>query len=324
MEEPFEVENHEVVVTASLGISCYPTPSPDVDSLLKDADAAMNESKDEGGNRMRLFSRDLGTATGERFSLEADLRRALEREEFVVFYQPRLDAHSGEVIGAEALVRWLHPDRGMVSPAQFIPLAEETGLVIPLGEWVLRESCRQWRSWVDAGLPVGRVSVNLSTRQFLMPDLCDVIRGALDDTGLPSELLELEVTESMVMRDVQRAVQTMQRIKDMGISLAMDDFGTGHASLNYLRRFPIDTLKVDQAFVRNLGTSTEDTIIASVIISLGKALRLNVVAEGVETELQLQVLRQWRCDELQGYLYSRPLPAVEFEDYMLQRLLKAS
>jgi len=322
LEKPFVLDNHEVVVTASQGISMYPTTSCGVDELLKDADAAMNDAKDQGGNTIQYFSQDLATIHGERFSLEADLRRAIEREEFEVHFQPRLEAKNGVIVGAEALVRWAHPEKGRVSPAQFIPLAEETGLIVPIGEWVLREACRQYREWLDEGLPVGRVSVNLSVRQFRMPDLCEVIQSVLEETGLEADSLELEVTESMVMRNVQAAVDTMQQIKDMGIHLAMDDFGTGHASLNYLRRFPINTLKVDQSFVRNLGTSTEDTIIASVIISLGKALNLNVVAEGVETELQLQVLKQWRCDELQGYLYSKPLPADEFRAYVVNQMLE--
>jgi EAL domain-containing protein (putative c-di-GMP-specific phosphodiesterase class I) len=255
----------------------------------------------------------------KRLTLETSLRRALERMEFVAYYQPRVDMSTGLVIGAEALVRWRHPDLGLVPPAEFIPLAEDTGLIVPLGEWVLRTACAQSKSWQESGFAPLSVAVNLSARQFQQQNLSDVVARILRETGLDSNYLELELTESSIMKDAESSVRTLGELKEMGVKIAIDDFGTGYSSLGYLKRLPIDMLKIDQSFVRDVTTDPDDAALVMAIIALAHNLRLRVTAEGVETEEQRAFLHLLRCDEWQGYLCSRPLPAEAFEELLSSR-----
>ncbi|MGB8954143.1 MAG: EAL domain-containing protein, partial [Tumebacillaceae bacterium] len=259
----------------------------------------------------------------ERLQLEKDLRKALEREEFLVYYQPQIHISTGRIIGMEALVRWQHPERGMVSPGQFIPLAEETRLIIPLGEWVLRTACAQNKAWQDAGFPHVRVSVNLSAHQFLEPNLAQMIKQVLDETGLAPKYLDLEITESITMNNIDRAIATMYELANLGIQISIDDFGTGYSSLSYLKKFPIHTLKIDQSFVRDIPNDSDDGAIATAIIAMAHSLNLNVIAEGVETADQLEFLGERGCDEMQGFLISRPVPATDFENLLRHEIQSA-
>jgi EAL domain-containing protein (putative c-di-GMP-specific phosphodiesterase class I) len=249
----------------------------------------------------------------ERLMLEIDLRRGLERKEFLLHYQPRVDLRTGEITGMEALVRWQHPEQGLVAPGRFIPVAEESGLIVPLGEWVLRTACAQNKAWQDAGLKPVCVAVNLSARQFRQRDLIEVVTGILRETGLDPSYLELELTESLIMQNVESTIVTLKKLNAMGIKLAIDDFGTGYSSLSYLKRFPIDMLKIDQSFVRDITTDPDDASIAKTIISMAHDMKLRVIAEGVETEEQRSFLSLRHCDEMQGYFFSRPVPAEAFE-----------
>jgi diguanylate cyclase (GGDEF)-like protein/PAS domain S-box-containing protein len=308
----------EVQIGASVGVAVFPDDGEDVEQLIRHADMALYKAKDEGRNNFQFFSAELQTHIADRIALEEDLRKGLERNEFLLHYQPKYNLATGAISGMETLVRWQHPVRGMVSPVEFIPLAEETGLIIPMSEFILREACRQTTDWIKAsGMPL-KVAVNLSARQFQQSDLVEVIKHTLDETGLSAELLELELTERMVMGDVDEAIRTMQALRELGLSLAIDDFGTGYSSLSYLKRFPINTLKIDQSFVRDLTIDSDDASIVQAIIAMGRQLDLHVVAEGVETEEQLEFLRQHGCGEIQGYLMSRPLPDGEFVKLLQQ------
>ena len=313
---PFDLGHQEVVVTTSIGIALFPDDADNTDNLLKHADTAMNNAKQEGKNTYRYFTSEMNHSALERLQLESKLRQAVELGQFILHYQPRIDLKTGCLNGMEALVRWLHPEDGLISPGRFVPIAEETGLIVPMGEWILMEACRQARKWIDAGYAPLRVAVNLSGRQFRQPGLLELVESTLETTGLHPSHLELEITESMVMHDVEGVIQIMHRLKDMGIHLSIDDFGTGYSSLSYLQRFPIHTLKVDQSFVRNMMENRGDSDIVRAIISLGHSLNLNVLAEGVETEEQLAALCRLDCDEMQGFLYSRPLPPEEFEQLL--------
>ena len=311
--EPIEVEGKELYITCSAGVSLYPQDGLDVDTLLKNADAAMYRAKEHGRNNFQFYTAEMNERVNERLALEHALRRSLERQEFVLHYQQKVDLKSGAIIGAEALVRWMHPEWGLVRPARFIPLAEETGLIVPLGEWVLREACGQARAWLDAGLAPGTVSVNLSARQFRQEGLVRMVSRILEQTRLDPAHLEMELTESMVMHNVETAIATLQGLKSLGVALSVDDFGTGYSSLAYLKDLPIDTLKIDRAFVRDIGTGAEgdEGVLAQAIISLGHALHLRVIAEGVETDAQLRFLRRHGCDEVQGFLYGEPVTPQE-------------
>jgi EAL domain-containing protein (putative c-di-GMP-specific phosphodiesterase class I) len=271
------------------------------------ADAAMYRAKELGKNNIQFYTREMNASIEEKLVLLEGLRGALDEGQFRLVYQPKVDLHSGRVFGVEALVRWEHPEQGVVGPDRFIPLAEESGMIIALGDWVLRTACAQNRAWQEAGLAPLRISVNVSPRQFEDPQLVERVRRALDDHGLAPEWLELEVTEGVIMRDLQQAVAKMAAVKAMGVSLSIDDFGTGYSSLSALKSFPISTLKIDKSFVRDLGRSSGDEAIASSIIGLAHRLKLRVIAEGVETEQQRSFLRENGCDEMQGYLFSRPL-----------------
>jgi diguanylate cyclase (GGDEF)-like protein len=309
--QPVMLRGQECRVTASIGVALYPENGHDEQALVKNAAMAMYVAKEEGKNTVRFFSNDMKTQSTERLMLEANLRKALERNEFTLHYQPKVNLRTGRITGVEALLRWSQPDLGVLAPGQFIPLAEETGLIVPIGRWVLRMACEQHVAWQRQGLPPIHMAVNLSPRQFQHDQLLQDIDDILVATGMRPELLEIEVTESTVMQSVDRAIMLLNALKQRGIRLAMDDFGTGYSSMSLIKRFPIDTLKIDRAFIRDLPDNNDDKAIASAIIGLGKALGVTIVAEGVETLGQQTFLRDHACDEMQGYLFSRPLPAEE-------------
>ncbi|MEN8169109.1 MAG: EAL domain-containing protein [Pseudomonadota bacterium] len=312
------LHGHEVHIGVSIGIAIYPTDSGDVDQLIKHADMALYKAKDEGRNNFQFFSEALQASMSDRILMEKYLRKALYNKEFSLHYQPKYDLTDDTLSGMESLVRWKHPERGLVPPGDFIPLCEETGLIVPLGEWILREACRQTSEWIrNNGQPM-TVAVNLSARQFQQKNLIELIERILDETGLSAQFLELELTESMVMDDVDSAIETMHALRDLGLRLAIDDFGTGYSSLSYLKRFPINTLKIDQSFVKDLATDSDDASIVQAIIAMGRQLDLHIVAEGVETGEQLEFLRNHGCKEVQGYFMSRPLPSDEFTKLISQ------
>ena len=313
LTQPFNIEGHEVFISASIGISIFPNDGRTVDSLLKNADTAMYHAKEQGRNNCQYYSSGLNAAAAERLDLESDLRRALEREEFVVYYQPKLNIHTREILGAEALVRWRHPKRGILAPGIFMSAAVDTGLVRPMDEWVLREACRQVRDWTQAGLSAITVSVNVSNSLFHGRTLIATASDALQKTGISPDQLELELTESIAMRDVDATVTMLEELRSMGLRLSIDDFGTGYSSLSYLQRFPLSRLKIDQSFVRDLLSNENNVKITKAIIAMSHSMNLSVLAEGVETEEQLAKLREEGCDEVQGYLFSRPVPAADFE-----------
>ncbi|MBF0353990.1 MAG: EAL domain-containing protein [Alphaproteobacteria bacterium] len=306
---PFEVDGHEARLGANVGIAVLPADGLTADDLVRNADLALYRCIREHPGSYRFFSQDMNDEARSRLGIERDLRRAIEQKEFLLHYQPQLDTKTGRIVGMEALVRWQNPERGLVPPASFIPVAEDTGLIVPLGEWVLIEACKQARIWKDQGLGPITMAVNLSAVQFFRQDMVAVVRRILSDTGLDPSWLELELTESMVMHDAEAAILTLGRLSNLGLKMSIDDFGTGYSSLNYLRRFPVHRLKIDQSFVRELTNSANDAEIARAIISLGHSLELEVVSEGVETEAQLDYLKREGSDILQGYLFSRPVPA---------------
>lgn len=319
LARPFQVEGHEVFVTASLGINLYPLDARNLDDLLKNADMAMYHAKEQGKNSFRFFSAKLNAGARERLELETALRRALERGELELYYQPEIELAGNRVTGAEALLRWNHPERGMITPGSFISIAESSGLIVPIGEWVLQEACRRNKAWQAAGMGSLYVAVNLSARQFQDPRFPAMIRAVLDEARLDPRLLELELTETLLMQNIDDAARTLQGLSGLGVRLAIDDFGTGHSSLNYLKRFPVHKLKIDQSFVKGLDSEPEDAAIVRAIISLGHGLGLRVIAEGVETTGQLEYLRAQRCDEVQGFLLARPMPAADFEAFLAAR-----
>ncbi|BAN34819.1 sensor diguanylate cyclase/phosphodiesterase, PAS, PAS and PAS domain-containing [Sulfuricella denitrificans skB26] len=308
---PFTPSSQEIYVTPSMGVTIYPMDGHDSDSLLKNADAAMYTAKEYGRNHFRFYTTDMNALAIERFAMEGALRRAMEREEFTLYYQPQVDIKSGQVIGVEALLRWNHPERGLVPPGEFVPLLEENNLIIPVGEWVLRTACAQCRAWQDAGLPPLRMAVNLSARQFRQENLVEMIDSILLETGISPKLLELELTEGLLMENTSDTSLILGQFKSRGVQVAIDDFGTGYSSLSYLKRFPIDRLKIDQSFVRDIIIDSNDAAIAVAVISLGRSLGLSVIAEGVETLDQLEFLGVQKCDEYQGYHFSRPVPPEE-------------
>jgi len=310
--QPFSVEGRDVFITASIGAALHPQDAKDPETLMKSAELAMYRAKESGRNTYQLYTVEMQTRVTERLALESRLRQALARGEFELHYQPQVDLRTNRVFGCEALIRWEQPELGKVSPVRYIPLAEETGLIVPIGEWVLRTACRQCKSWLDAGLPEVTVAVNISARQFREKNLFQLVQTILAETGLAPGQLELEVTESVIMHDAQQVIASLQAFRDMGVRLSVDDFGTGYSSLSYLKRFPVDRLKIDQSFVRDLSTDADDVAIAQAIITLGHTLNLRVIAEGVETPEQLAFLRAHQCDEMQGYLFGKPMPAEEF------------
>ena len=310
---PFEVENRPVVITASIGIALLGQDGEDVDTLLRNAEAAMHAAQDQGRNTYQFYSKSMNVALAERLSLETDLRQAIDKGEFLLHYQPQVDIRRWEIVGVEALIRWPHPERGMVSPMSFIPLAEEIGLIDQIGQWVLRTACAQQVAWSACGLGDITIAVNLSAVQFQQAALLDTIRTIVRETGVDPARMELELTESTAMQQAENAVGTFNQLKEMGFSLSIDDFGTGYSSLAYLKRFPIDTIKIDRAFVKDLDTESEQAAIAIAIIAMAHGLKLRVLAEGVETQPQLDILRDQGCDAIQGYYFSQPLPAERVE-----------
>lgn len=309
LSKPFPFEGQDIYVTASIGIAVHPADGEDVDTLLRNADAAMYRVKNTGGNNYKLYSTHMNENLSDRLALGNRLRTALVRDEFVLHYQPQLDMQDGSVIGVEALLRWHDPDRGMRSPADFIPVLEETGLIVPVGEWVLRKACTQARAWQYAGLSKLRVAVNLSPKQFRQRELAKRVEDVLEETGLDPNLLELELTESALMEDQDYAHGVLTKLKGMGSLVALDDFGTGYSSLALLKAFPVDTLKIDRAFIRGIAADEDDRSICSAIVTLGQALRLHVLAEGVEDQEQVEILKRQGCHYAQGFLYARPMPA---------------
>jgi len=312
LSHPYLLHGHEITVTPSIGISLLPSDSTDAVSLLENAETAMFHAKESGRNNYQFFSPDMNASALQRMTLENSLRRALEQEEFLVNYQPQVDLKSGQVVGAEALLRWKHPEMDMVSPTVFIELAEESGVIVPLGEWMMRKVCRQIQAWQQAGERIVPVSVNLSSRQFRQQDLSRQIESILKENNVDPFFLEIELTESTVMYDIEEAAQVISHIKKQGIRVAIDDFGTGYSSLAYLKRFHIDKLKIDQSFVRELVDNADDSAIVRAIISMSHNLRLEVVAEGVETQKQLDFLKALNCDQIQGFFFSEALPPEEF------------
>lgn len=316
-KEPIDILGSELFVTFSMGITLYPADDADVDTMLRNANSALYSAKAVGSNSYQFYSAAMTERAARNLALQTGLRRALEKREILLHYQPQVECASGRIIGVEALARWQHPDRGMVSPAQFIPVAEETGLIVPIGEWVLRTACFQAKAWQDQGIPPMRMAVNLSARQFMDPRFARRVLEILDETGLDARYLELEITESTLMDGLDSVNTMLQSFKRAGILISLDDFGTGYSSLSYLKRFPIDKLKIDQSFVRDLLTDPGDASLVRAVIAMARALRLTVIAEGVETQGQCDFLRALGCDELQGYRIARPMPAEQVLDFFM-------
>jgi diguanylate cyclase (GGDEF)-like protein len=318
LSNPFHLDGHEVFITASIGIALYPADGEDIDTLIKNADTAMYHAKNNGKNHFQFYKFSMNSTALERLNMENDLRRAITGNELSLLYQPRINIGSGTIVGAEALIRWQHPELGLISPARFIPLAEETGLIIPIGEWVLKTACRQKREWHrkdPVHAPVS-VSVNISGHQFSQGNLVNIMEKILVDTGLDPSCLELEITESVIMKNADSTVALLHKLKDMGVKLSMDDFGTGYSSFNYLKRFPLDIIKIDRSFIKDITNSPRDAAIIKAMIVMAHTLEMKVVAEGVETEEQLSLLQDMGCDEMQGFLLCRPLPAEHVHEFL--------
>ena len=321
---PFQIEGHECFITASIGISVFPRDGEDTETLLKNADTAMYQAKEKGRDLVQFYGRDMHVRAVQRLRLEQDLRRALERRELELHYQPQMELHQGRIIGVEALLRWRHPHRGLILPMEFVPMAEESGLIETIGEWSLRTACEQARAWRREGLPPLRMAVNLSPRQFLGPGMVNLIGRILRETELEPGYLDLEITEGLLMKDVEGSIVTLRTLKAMGVRLSIDDFGTGYSSLSYLKRFPIDQLKIDKSFVDDVTINPDDTAITLAVIGLAHSMRLKVIAEGVENAAQLVFLQNNRCDEIQGYYLSRPLPPQRIMDLLRGELPSAA
>jgi len=309
---PLVIDGREIYVTASTGITLYPHGVDGVDALLQAADIAMHHAKEEGGNTYEFYAPEMNVHAAANLDMENLLRRALERQEFLLHYQPKVAVKSGRITGVEALIRWNSKELGPVSPAKFIPLAEKTGLIVPIGEWVLKTACAQNKAWQEQGYPPLLMSVNLSPRQFRQKNLLEMVAAGLRDAGLNPRFLELEITESMIMLRPEKAIAILQEVHQLGVQLSVDDFGTGYSSLAYLKRFPVQKLKIDQSFMRDLTVDRDDAGIVTAVVAMAKSLNLEVIAEGVETAEQLAFLAKLDCDEYQGYYFSRPVPAGEF------------
>ncbi|MDP2266054.1 MAG: EAL domain-containing protein, partial [Thiobacillus sp.] len=308
-DAPIIIGGSEVFSGASIGIAIYPSDTVDADELLKYADSAMYHAKEQGRNNYQFYFHEMTASANERLQMETDLRRAIELEEFLLHYQPLVDARNGQPTGVEALIRWRDPSGQLIPPLQFIPLAEDTGLIVPIGKWVLETACAQLRQWHDAGHPALTMSVNVATRQFRDVTFVETVRQAIQESGIPPQLLELEITESILLENCDDTLKTLNALKQLGVSLAIDDFGTGYSSLSYLKRFPIDRIKIDRSFVRDLATDTNGLAIVRAIIALAQAMRLSVIAEGVETEAQLALLQSEECHNYQGYFFAKPMDA---------------
>ena len=314
--EAHSIDQHDLHVTTSIGVSVYPDDGLDAETLIQNADTAMYQAKENGHQSYQFFKPAMNVRAVERQSIEESLRRALERNEFTLHYQPKVNLKTGEITGAEALIRWTHPTRGPVPPGHFIPVAEDCGLILPIGNWVLREACKQARAWQDAGLPLGTMAVNISAMEFRDESFLEGVFAILKDTGLDPRALELELTESVLMKRAESTESILKTLRARGVRLAVDDFGTGYSSLSYLRKFPIDALKIDQSFVRQITSAPDETTIVAAVISMGRSLKLRVVAEGVETQEELKFLQAHECDEAQGYYFSRPVVAQQFANLL--------
>ncbi|NOU88076.1 EAL domain-containing protein [Paenibacillus sp. LMG 31460] len=323
LEKPFLLEQYELHITASIGVAISSDDADDAEILMKYADIALARAKEKGRNDFQIFNTDMKSVSINRLKLESELRRAIVGDEFVLYYQPQVDIETGKIVGVEALIRWDHPEKGLISPNYFIPFAEESGLIVPIGEWVLRAACKQNKAWQNQGYPMMPISVNLSMRQFFQHNLKGKIRHVLEQTGLDPQYLELEITESMTM-DVDHAIQSLLELKELGVNVSIDDFGTGYSSLYYLKKFPIDKLKIDRSFVRDIMVDPNDAAIVATIIAMTHHLNLKVIAEGVETEDQLHFLHQNRCNEVQGYWFSPPVSADELEKMLRTGIPNAS
>jgi diguanylate cyclase (GGDEF)-like protein len=310
--EGHSIDQHDLHVTTSIGVSVYPDDGLDAVTLIKNADTAMYQAKENGRQSYQFFRPAMNVRAVERQSIEESLRRALERQEFALHYQPKVDLKTGGITGAEALLRWTHPVRGLISPAEFIPVAEDCGLILPIGKWVLHEACKQARAWLDAGLPPITMAVNISAMAFRDDGFLDGVFAILTETGLDPRFLELELTESVLMKRAESAASVLQKLRARGVRVAVDDFGTGYSSLSYLRKFSIDALKIDQSFVRQITTTPDDTAIVTAVVSMGRSLKLRVIAEGVETQEELVFLQALLCDEAQGYYFSPAVVADQF------------
>jgi diguanylate cyclase (GGDEF)-like protein len=311
LAQPLVIEGHEVFVTCCIGVSLFPVDGDEVETLVRSADSALTRAKSQGRNHFQFYTLDMNVKTARRLTLENDLRRAVERNELVLYFQPQLDLKTHKITAVEALLRWRHPELGLIPPGEFIPFAEESGLIVPIGEWVLRAACNQAREWLSAGYPDLRMAVNLSSRQFFQEDVLEVVTRALEASRLPPGNLELELTESAVMENPDEATVTLCLLANMGVRISIDDFGTGYSSLNHLKRFPIDNLKIDRSFVNDITINPDDAAIVKAILAMAYSLRLKVVAEGVETVEQLRFLEAHDCDAVQGFLLSKPQPAED-------------
>jgi EAL domain-containing protein (putative c-di-GMP-specific phosphodiesterase class I)/FixJ family two-component response regulator len=316
LSAPFHVGDNETYTSASIGVALYPSDSDDIDTLIRNADMAMYGAKAAGGDSYRFYTAEMNERALEKTQLERKLRHALEREEFLLHFQPKADIVTGEISGCEALLRWQSPQDGLVSPDRFIPLLEETGMIVPVGLWVLRAACAQVRAWQNARVRPVPIAINLSARQFQQQDLVAVIAKTLSEHGVAARFLELEITETAAIQNADASIAALRALKDLGVALAIDDFGTGYSSLSYLKRLPVDTVKIDRAFITDLATNPEDASIAQAIINMAHNLGLKVVAEGVETASQLSFLGSHGCDQMQGYYFSRPLPAASMTELL--------
>ena len=320
MQAPFLINHQEITVSISLGIALSPDDGDDFATLLNKSDIAMYQAKDAGRNTYRFFNQGMNEAASEQLTITFGLHKAIELQQFTLHFQPQIEIATGTLVGAEALIRWHHPELGLIPPDKFIPLAEDTGLIIPMSEWVLKEACKEVAKWAKAGMDNPVVAVNLSALQFTRGDIEATVFAAIDESGISPEMLELELTESIMISDTENVLATVKRLQLMGCKLSIDDFGTGYSSLSYLKRFAVDKLKIDQAFIRELTTSEDDAVIVRAVIQLAKSLGLKTIAEGIETQETLELLRLFHCDEAQGYHISRPIPSEQFMDYLLEYL----
>ena len=311
LARPQRIAGHDLYLGASIGIAIFPDDGADAATLMNSADSAMYHAKENGGNHYLFFEADMNARAVQRQVIEASLRRALERQEFVLHYQPKINLQSGSIVGVEALIRWQHPEQGLLAPSEFVAVAEDCGLILPIGRWVLREACLQAQAWRRAGLPPISIAINTSALEFRAKDFLENIRATLAETGMPPHCLELELTENVLMRDTEASNFVLRALTDLGVKLAVDDFGTGYSSLSYLRQFPIDSVKIDQSFVTQMSSNPDDASIVTAVISMGQSLKKCVVAEGVETQEQAAFLRAQHCDVGQGYYFGRPAPAAD-------------
>lgn len=318
-KSPLMISERDIFITTSIGIALYPNDGEDMQMLLRNADTALYRAKDLGRDNYKRYTPAMNDKALERLSLETDLRRALENNELMLFYQPQIDIQTSEIVGMEALLRWHHPEFGLIYPDDFISIAEDTGLVVPIGEWVLYEACRQNKEWQDLGYKPVRVAINLSARQFQMPNLVEMIDDVIYMSALDPQYLDVEITESLVVQDTERAIEVLSKLKERGIQISIDDFGTGYSALSHLKRFPIDAIKIDRMFVSSLGIDSSDEAIVEAVVAMGHSMKRRVVAEGVETKEQLEFLRQLKCDELQGFFFSQPIPAEKAIEFLHQQ-----